>query len=173
MNEDHFITFAYGSNMLSARLRERKRCPSAKPLCVAELNGFMLRWHKRSKDGSGKCDIVSVSSPKAHVFGVLYRVAVSERCALDKAEGLGKGYAKICINVVCKGGPKTAEAYQATDIDQSRRPYSWYRALVVAGAREHRLPEEYISQLEAVATQEDPDRVRHDRNMRLIREVRG
>lgn len=163
MNKDHFYTFAYGSNMLSARLHER--CPSATPLCVAGLNGFMLRWHKRSNDGSGKCDIVSVSSPKAHVFGVLYRVAVREKCALDKAE---QGYAKFKINVLCEGVRITAEAYQATDIDHTRMPYYWYRALVVAGAREHCLPEDYIAQLEAVATQKDPNRVRHNNNMSLI-----
>ncbi len=169
MNEDHFITFAYGSNMLSARLRER--CSSAAPLCVAELNGFMLRWHKRSKDCSGKCDIVSVSSLKAQIFGVLYRVAEHEKCLLDKAEGLGHGYAEIGIDVLCEGVRIAAKAYQATDIDHSLRPYSWYRALVVAGAREHCLPEEYISQLEAVAAQEDPVRARHDKNMKLIGEV--
>jgi hypothetical protein len=55
-----------------------------------------------------------------------------------------------------------------TDIDHSLRPYSWYRALVVAGAREHRIPEDYIALLETVATQEDPDRTRHAMNMRLI-----
>ena len=128
----------------------------------------MLRWHKRSNDGSGKCDIVSVSSPKAHVFGVLYRVAVREKCALDKAEGLGQGYTEIDIDVLCEGVRTAAKAYQATDIDHTLKPYSWYQALVVAGAKEHRMPKEYISQLEAVATQEDPNRARHNKNMRLI-----
>ena len=171
MNEEHFFTFAYGSNMLSARLQDR--CSSAIPLCVAELNGFMLCWHKRSKDGSRKCDIVSASSPKSRVFGVLYRVALHQKCILDKAEGLGQGYAEIDIDVLCEGVRIAAKAYQATDIDHTRRPYSWYRALVVAGAKEHHLPEDYISQLEAVATQEDPNRARHDENMRLIGEVQG
>lgn len=171
MKEEHFYTFAYGSNMLSVRLRER--CSSAKPLCVEKLNGYMLCWHKRSKkDGSGKCDIVSVSSPKAHVFGVIYRIKVDQKCLLDEAEGLGQGYEEIEIDVLCEGVRIAAVAYQATDIDQSRRPYSWYRALVVAGAREHCLPAEYISQLEAVETWEDSDRARHDKNMSLIRDVR-
>lgn len=170
MNEEHIFTFAYGSNMLRARLRDR--CSSAEPLGVAELKGFMLRWHKRSKkDGSGKCDIVLASSPKMRVFGVLYRVTMRQKCLLDKAEGLGQGYAEIDIDVHCKGVRNAAKAYQATDIDHSLRPYSWYRALVVAGAREHCLPGNYISQLEVVSTQEDPDRVRHDENMRLIGKV--
>lgn len=169
MNEEHFFTFAYGSNMLCARLRDR--CSSAESLGVAELNGFMLRWHKRSKDGSGKCDIIRRPPPLMRVFGVLYRVAMRQKCLLDKAEGLGEGYAEIDIDVFCEGKQIDAKAYQAADIDRSRKPYSWYRALVVAGAREHRLPEEYISQLEAVATQEDPNRACHDKNIRLIGEV--
>ena len=169
MNEDHFITFAYGSNMLSARLRER--CSSATPLGVAELTGFELRWHKRSKDGSGKCDIVSVSSLEARDFGVLYKVAAREKRDLDQAEGLGQGYAEIDIDVLCEGERIAAKAYQATDIVQPLRPYSWYRALVVAGARERRFPEGYIALLEAIAAQEDPDRARHDKNMRLIGEA--
>ena len=166
MKEEHFLTFAYGSNMLCARLRER--CPLAAPLCVAELNGFMLHWHKKSKDGSGKCGIVSASSPNSHVLGVLYRVAVHEKCDLDKAEGLGQGYTEIDFDVLCEGVRTAAKAYHATDIDHTLRPYSWYQALVVAGAKEHRMPEEYISQLEAVATQEDPNRARHNKNVRLI-----
>ena len=170
MNEECFFAFAYGSNMLCSRLRER--CSSAKPLCVTKLNGYMLHWHKRSrKDGSGKCDIVSSSSPNAHVYGVIYRIDKDQEWLLDKAEGLGQGYAKINIDLLCRGVRITAVAYQATDIDHSLKPYSWYRALVVAGAIEHRLPEEYISQLDAVVTQEDSDCARHNKNMCLIREA--
>ena len=169
MSGGAFTTFAYGSNMPTARLRER--CPSATPVGVAVLNGYELRWHKRSIDGSGKCDIVPTASPETRVFGVLYRVAAYEKRNLDQAEGLGQGYAEIDIDVLCDGTPIAAKAYQATDIDHSLRPFSWYRALVVAGAREHRMPEDYIALLEAVATQEDSDRARHDNNMRLIAEA--
>ena len=170
MKEEHFITFAYGSNMLCTRIR--CRCSSAKPIGVAELEGFKLHWHKRSrKDGSGKCDIVSASSPQKRVFGVLFRVAKHQECLLDKAEGLGEGYTDIKIHVLCKGEWIAAKAYQATDIDHTLKPYSWYRALVVAGAREHCLPEEYISQLEAVAAWEDTNLARHKKNMRLIGEM--
>ena len=166
MSGGSFTTFAYGSNMPTTRLRERG--PSATLVGVAKLKGYELRWHKRSRDGSGKCDIVPATSPEARVLGVLYRIAEYEKRNLDRAEGLGHGYAEIDIEVLCDGTPIAAKAYQATDIDHSLRPYSWYRALVVAGAREHRIPEDYIALLEAVATQEDPDRTRHAMNMRLI-----
>lgn len=169
MRADRFITFAYGSNMPTVRLRER--CPSAVPLGVAQLNGYELRWHKRSKDGSGKCDIVSLASPEAQVLGVLYEIADAEKGALDRAEGLGYGYKEIEIQVLCDGKQMTAKAYQATEIDHSLTPYTWYRALVLAGAKEHDLPEDYIARLAAVSAQEDPDRERHNKYMYLIGEV--
>lgn len=166
MSADRFVTFAYGSNMPAARLRER--CPSARAIGIAELPGHELRWHKVSKkDGSGKCDIVA-SSADVSVLGVLYEIANGEKRALDNAEGLGAGYEEIEIEVLCGGDPVTAKAYRATDIDPALRPYTWYRAFVIAGAKEHGLPMSYIAGLEAVLADQDPDRVRHDERMALI-----
>lgn len=50
------LYFAYGSNMLFARIRERVF--SVKRIGVAALRGYKLRWHKVSVDGSGKCNVV-------------------------------------------------------------------------------------------------------------------
>ena len=169
MSADHFVSFAYGSNMLTARLRER--CPSARPLGAAELRGYELRWHKTSKDRSGKCDIVRTDQPGASVFGVVYEIAVGEKGALDKAEGLGAGYDEAVIGVHHGSDRLTATAYVATRTDPALKPYSWYRALVVAGAREHGLPADYIARLEVVPATEDPNRTQHDKNMRLLVEA--
>ncbi|MEW5773317.1 MAG: gamma-glutamylcyclotransferase family protein [Thermodesulfobacteriota bacterium] len=158
--------FAYGSNMLSARLRDR--CPSARPLGCAVVTGHELRWHKPSKDGSGKCDLFRVDVQGAVAHGVLYQIDASELDALDQAEGRGHGYEQRDIVALLDGTPHTAMTYRATDTDTSLRPYSWYTALVLAGAREHRLPEVYIAMLEAVESIEDPDRARHTKKMRLI-----
>lgn len=54
----NILYFAYGSNMSSARLRAR--VPSCRPIGIAFLPGHELRFHKRSKDGSGKCDAFQV-----------------------------------------------------------------------------------------------------------------
>lgn len=169
MSAGHFIAFAYGSNMPTARLRER--CPSAQPIGVAELRCYALRWHKKSKDGSGKCDIVQTDQPGASVFGVLYKIDSTEKAALDKAEGLGSGYDETDIEVHCGANRLTAKAYVATGTDPALKPYTWYHALVVAGAKEHNLPVHYIARLEAVPTDQDPDPKRHDKNMALIGEV--
>lgn len=161
-----FVSFAYGSNMLSSRIQER--CPSARVLGVAELHGHELKWHKRSKDGSGKCDVVHTKDEKQIVYGVLFKIAASEKSELDKAEGLGNGYEEKQVQVVFEGKPRTVTLYAATETDLSLKPYTWYKAFVVAGAKEHKLPKEYIRRLEAVEATQDPDRARHERNTQLL-----
>lgn len=161
------ITFAYGSNMPKARIRAR--CPSAVAMGVAELRGYELCWHKLSrKDGSGKADIIQSDADGASVFGVLYEISPEEKPALDAAEGLGNGYKEVRIVVVHNGEEATVTAYQATKTDPKLKPFTWYKALAAFGAKEHGLPADYIAQIEAVPAVEDPDRERHDLNMRLI-----
>ena len=102
------------------------------------------------------------------VYGVLFAIVQTEKAQLDQAEGLGAGYDEKPISVVCKGELRKAIIYSATRTDPSLRPYTWYRALVLAGATEHRLPEQYIARIAATEAVEDPDLLRHERNMQLV-----
>src|SRR5690606_30668269 len=97
----------------------------------------------------------------------------SERPALDREEGLGNGYDETQVEVQCGEERLTARTYVATATDPALKPFSWYRALAVAGAREHGLPDGYIAALESIPADEDPDRRRHDQNMALIGEVQS
>lgn len=157
-SEPTFLNFAYGSNMLTRRLQER--VPSARWVAVAILAGHELRWHKVGKDQSGKCDVVQVAAPQAKVIGVVHEILVSEKPTLDAAEGLGHGYDEKRVVLETAGGAMQAQTYFATHIDPSRVPYSWYKALVVAGARQHGLPETYIATLEATIASADADAAR-------------
>lgn len=165
-NSQTFVTFAYGSNMLSSRIKAR--CPSAHFLGVAKLHGYELKWHKRSTDGSGKCDVVPTHNQARVVEGVLYEIKGSEKADLDNAEGLGNGYEEKKVQVVFKGAPRTVSIYTATKTDSSLKPYTWYKAFVVAGANEHKLQSEYVQQLEAVEAIQDPDRDRARRNALVL-----
>ena len=161
--------FSYGSNMLTRRLRERT--PSATPIGVGRLNGYSLCWHKRSrKDHSGKCDVVATGIESDCVLGVLFELNAADKPALDGFEGLGHGYDEKSVEILVDGTPVAATVYCATDIDKSLRPYDWYKALVVAGAREHRLPAEYIHALEAVRSVPDPKPARTEQHMALLRD---
>jgi hypothetical protein len=160
-----FLYFAYGSNMLSARLRERT--PSARPLGVARLEGHVLRWHKAGRDGSGKCDIVAAATPLAHVQGVVYEVALADKPQLDAAEALGVGYAEVETVVHLAGAALRARAYAALQTDPAVLPYDWYKALVVGGACEHGLSADYVAALQAVPARPDPDADRAARHFAL------
>ena len=121
--------FAYGSNMLTARLRER--VPSATAIGIGQLEGHALRWDKRSwRDGSGKCDAEFTGQQSDVVWGVVFEFVPEDKPALDQAEGLGNGYMEKMVNILTEAGWLTAVTYLATDKDASLRPYHWYKALV-------------------------------------------
>lgn len=156
------LNFSYGSNLLSRRIVQR--VPSARFVHAATLQGYVLQWHKVGQDGSGKCDIVKTSEPGACVFGVVYALAAGEKHRLDAAEGLGHGYDEKQVTLSVASGSTTAWTYCATAIDTSLRPYTWYKALVVAGAREHGLPSDYIDWLQQVPAVDDADAERARRH---------
>jgi len=166
----HLLYFAYGSNMLRERLQART--PSAVSLGPATLQGHALHWHKAGSDGSGKCDIVpdegQGSAGESVVHGVLYRLALAEKPLLDAAESLGVGYGERQLQVRGPDGPVLAYAYVALGSDPALQPYDWYKALVVAGARQHGLDGGYLRRLEATPARPDADLERTRRHLALI-----
>ena len=146
--EQHFVCFAYGSNMLIKKLRSR--CPSAVKIGVCKIKKHVLKFHKVSYDKSGKCDCESTESETAEVYGVLFRIPKSEETKLDEIEGLGKGYEKKPIPVTTiEEGKDTAVMYCATDEakDPNKKPYVWYLNQVIEGAKENCLPDDYIAKI--------------------------
>jgi gamma-glutamylcyclotransferase len=154
-----FMYFAYGSNMLTERLRAADRCPTASPVGVGSVRGFTLQFCKRSEDGSGKATIVRSERAAARVIGVVFEIDEGEKWNLDKAEGVGRGY-DVLDNVTVQlesGHEVLARTYIGTQLDQTLRPYDWYRALVIAGAMQHGLPSNWIATLEATEIIRDLD----------------
>lgn len=162
------LYFAYGSNMLSARLRTR--APSATALGTATLALHELRFHKHARDGSAKCDAVPTGRTADAVHGVLYRIAVEDWIPLDRAEGRGAGYERHVVTLD-RGPSVRIEAYLAQPgyIALGLLPYGWYRDLVVAGAREHGLPADYVERLARQESVPDPDVEREARERSFLR----
>jgi gamma-glutamylcyclotransferase len=149
---------AYGSNMLSSRLRSR--VPSAENPRIVALPGRAVRFHKRSwRDGSAKCDLVVAPDPSARAYGVVFDIDPSDLPALDDAEGCGRGYQRVTLEVVHEGKVLHPFAYlaDADAIKTTLLPYTWYLDQTVAGAREHGLPADYVASLAAVPATVDPD----------------
>jgi gamma-glutamylcyclotransferase (GGCT)/AIG2-like uncharacterized protein YtfP len=154
------LYFAYGSNMFEARFKQR--VPSAKFFTTATLSGYQLSFAKRSMlDGSGKCTITPSHSIDV-VHGVVYKMDASERPLLDEAEGLGKGYDLIDLLLDHDVEAVNAFAYIASSdyVSDSLKPFDWYKAFVVAGAKQHHLPEGYIAEVESIETESDLDEQR-------------
>ena len=149
VSDKTWLYFAYGSNMATARLCART--PSARVVGTAKLPRHALRWHKLGKDGSGKCDISFVGDAADEVvWGVVYRIGLNEREALDRIEGVGIGYHTREVSVGTVSGELAVRTYQAipSRIDPTLRPLRWYRDWVLAGAKEHGLPKDYVAMIE-------------------------
>ena len=146
-------------------MRLRERTPSASLVCVTTVVGWSLKFHKRSADGSGKCNIVESDDT---VFLAIFDIDESEKPELDKAEGLNYGYEELMLEL-----PDLGECYcyvaSGSHIDDGLRPYSWYKELVAIGLKYHGAPKNYLAKLDAVDALRDPDRARHDKGMAILK----
>ncbi|MEO0912944.1 MAG: gamma-glutamylcyclotransferase family protein [Pseudomonadota bacterium] len=150
------LYFAYGSNMLTARLRSR--CPGAEPMGRATLAHHRVRFAKRGMDGSGKATVLYHQGAVTH--GIVYDIPDEEIQWLDAAEGLGKGYGKSDFKVGTSAGLRTAFTYRATTPESGLLPFDWYLALILAACREHDLPADVLGwyQAHAFATDTEAER---------------
>jgi len=162
------LYFAYGSNMLSKRLRAPERAPSAVFVGIGFVCGYRLTFDKVSSDGSGKCDIGAKDNSEDKVYGVLFEIIGSEKTQMDRAEGLGEGYREERIEVITLSGPCDAFTYVATKKEPALLPYHWYKAHVIAGATEHNLPQRYIEWLRTFDSTPDPNIKRRAENESLL-----
>ncbi len=156
---------AYGSNLHPFRLSQRT--PTARLIGTAHLPDWSLRFCKRSKDASGKCTIVA-GSGGVHV--AIFDISADDKRVLDRIEGLGNGYAEIPLFIPGFGNCRSYVA-EASHIDETLAPYDWYRELVLAGARTHGFPAEYVRRIESVAAVPDPDPRRHADQWALVDKV--
>jgi len=156
--------FAYGSNMLTERLRAR--CNSVTTRCLASADEYRLAFSKKSRDGSGKATIRPDEAFR--VYGVVFDLNETELLALDEAEGAGSGYDRVenfKVHADGLNGALDVVTYIASPgyTDPEFKPYDWYLKLVVAGARQHGLPPQYVDEIEAVQSIPDPKPNRESR----------
>jgi gamma-glutamylcyclotransferase (GGCT)/AIG2-like uncharacterized protein YtfP len=157
--------FAYGSNMLEARLTHPSRVPSAICIGVGVLLGFKIHFHKIGMDGSAKCNAFATGNKNDSVYGVVFDIAEKDVAVLDEKEDIERGgYSRRKVNVIMQkdSNQYVVNCYFANSefIDNTLHPFDWYKALVIAGARDHDLPDDYISLLEAYPSIKDRDHFR-------------
>ena len=161
------LYFAYGSNMLVAKLRSHRRCPTAEIISPSEGSQHFIRkhkfkFHKHSKDQSAKGDAEATNDDNDIVYGVLFKIDDADEMAdlsFQEGAGLGGGYEEKDVDVIDE---KTSEIIRAktfcakTDyIDPDVKPYDWYKRQTVQGAIDNGLPDDYIKKLESFESEED------------------
>jgi gamma-glutamylcyclotransferase (GGCT)/AIG2-like uncharacterized protein YtfP len=137
------LYFAYGSNMASRRMRER--APGGRALGRARLDGFRLVADKPGRDGSAKLNIVR--DPQGFVWGALWELREADLDALDRLEG---GYERFDVMVSGERGPQCATTYASPLRAAPAGLDRGYKQLVLDGAREQRLPPEWLTVLESL-----------------------
>ena len=168
-----FISLAYGSNLHPFRLTQR--VPSATPIGVVSMPGKRLAFHKRSDDGSGKCLFYELESTEDTMYGVAYEIDMAEKPILDDLEGLNKGYNEQQVSVTLNGATHHSLVYVAasTHINPTLVPYTWYKDMVVLGARYHGLPADYIAKIESVVAVPDHNPKRAASRATIVENMRA
>jgi hypothetical protein len=132
------LHFAYGSNM--ARAPMGRRCPTARPLGPAVLDGWRFII---TVDGYASV----LRAPGRVVHGVLWDLAPRDLAALNAYESLDSGlYRRVLLNVRRGSGPERALVYVGR-ARRAGRPVPAYLEGVIAAARDWRLPACYIAEL--------------------------
>lgn len=155
---------AYGSNLHPGRMR--KRVPTAECRGTIALTGWELKWHKRSHDGSAKCNIMPADDTHAVHFAV-WELEKAYLHMLDTAEGLHRGYQHYHLEAPGYGKCLTYRA-QESHIDDTLKPYEWYLRYVLQGCEYHGFDGGYIERIRGIDFCADPDAERHANHMAYL-----
>ncbi|MGH8146836.1 MAG: gamma-glutamylcyclotransferase family protein [Rhodanobacteraceae bacterium] len=151
------LYFAYGSNMDWAQIRQR--CPSARFLHRATLPDRQLAFTRGSVSrGCGVADVVR--APDQRVWGVVYDIGEADVGTLDTCEGYAAGrernayWRRECLVLVDDdtANALACSSYFATPQPEPPLPSRAYVRHLLAGARHWKLPGDYLTRLEAIAT---------------------
>ena len=165
--------FAYGSNLHPMRLMER--VPSAKLIGTATLDDHCLTFHKRSNDGSSKCNMFETRGASDEIHGAIYEISPEHKSILDGFEGKGYGYIDNQIKLSHQDHEYLCFTYlaQQSHIVDNLKPYHWYKEMVVLGSKYLGFPEAYVSSIDSVESTEDPDHNRMLEKEALLGKMRN
>ncbi|MBM4269165.1 MAG: gamma-glutamylcyclotransferase [Deltaproteobacteria bacterium] len=138
--------FAYGSNLDPGTFLGRRRMRPSES-CTAILRGYRLVFDLPIGDGERGCANV-VAAPDALIHGVAYRLTAAEARRLDATEGVPRAYQRLDVELERSGGETLAAfTYLSSFRRGDCKPSERYLNLLLAGARHHGLPQEWIDWL--------------------------
>jgi gamma-glutamylcyclotransferase len=135
------LYFAFAANMLQAQMK--RWCPASRFLRAAVLEGFRFVYDGFSVTWDGAVGNI-VTSANERVWGALYEITERDRRTLDAFEGYPRSADHRDVDVKDRDGT----VYRAMTYVRTGRvpgqPHPDYERIVVDGARECGLPDEYI-----------------------------
>ena len=140
--------FAYGSNLCPDTFLGRRGMQprAARAAC---LDGFRLVFNLPI--GPGERGVANVEPcTGAATCGVAYLLAVDDCARLDRTEGVHAGiYERLPVTLRAADATLDAFTYRSTRVSAGRKPSARYMGLILAGARHHGLPDDWIRFLAA------------------------
>jgi len=135
------LYFAYASNMNHAQMKER--CPGGRFLKPVVLQGNRLVYDGYSVSRQGATANI-VRSEVDSVRGALFEINEKDKLSLDSHEGYPREYDRKVVEVKdAQGGAYAAMTYFRPGRALGK-PHPDYERVVLDGARDCRLPEDYI-----------------------------
>ncbi|PWB45985.1 MAG: hypothetical protein C3F12_07915 [Candidatus Methylomirabilota bacterium] len=142
------LYFAYGSNM--ERFQLKRLCPKAKFVAAVVLADYELAFSGNSPMWGGGIADIRERLGKT-VEGVVWEISEAERKVLDEYEGYPALYLHKEVQVRNRAGKViTAFAYIMANPGREMAPSKRYKQLLISGAEEHGLSDEYIEFLESI-----------------------
>jgi hypothetical protein len=137
--------FAFGANMSSDVLTRRRVRPLASE--PARLDDHVLFFGERGIPLLEPGFATIGTAPGETVWGVLHRLRAGDLDVLRSYEG--NTYSRRRVSVVGRdSGEVEAWVFSSRHPVQGLRPSTRYLDTLLAGAREHGLPEDYVTRLE-------------------------
>lgn len=141
---DEVLYFAYGSNMWSHRMHIRN--PTAKFFATGELEGYYVGFVDDAGAWQGATAALREDTRRT-THGVVWSIPKENIHILDQQEA---GYEGTDVSVKLSSGEKVVcrtYFYLASRAGKPSKPSVVYKAVVVAGALEHKLPTDYVQEL--------------------------
>jgi len=158
---DHFYYFGYGSNLLTQRLRLVN--PSAEFVATGELEDYALDFGGHGSVWNGAVATIA-PHPGSTVHGAIYKLSIDHSKTLDAQES---GYRRVLVSVrlhnnstvavTCRCYVMKEETYR-----ERNKPSPHYKHVIVSGAKEVKLPMDYIRILEAIEHNGFAGRIAYD-----------
>jgi gamma-glutamylcyclotransferase len=135
------LYFAYASNMNHTQMKER--CPGGRFLKPVVLEGYRLVYDGYSVTRQGATANI-VKSDADSVRGALFEITEKDKLALDSHEGYPKEYDRKVVEVKDAQGSAYAAMTYFRPGRALGKPHPDYEKVILDGAKDCRLPEDYI-----------------------------